>query len=118
MINIIKENPNSFANTSINITKEIEKFFFGRNLSSKEISDYHLFSENILFDPIKYKTSESPDVYVILAVSNQAHCIHKGLRSIQNQSLKNIEIIVSVDCTEDNSTEVIKKYIEEDERII
>ena len=57
-------------------------------------------------------------VSVILTVSNQAHCIHKGLRSIQNQSLKNIEIIVSVDCSEDNSTEVIKKYIEEDERIV
>jgi len=51
-------------------------------------------------------------------MSNQAHCIHKSLRSIQNQSLKNIEIIVTLDCSVDNSTEVIKKYMKEDERII
>jgi glycosyltransferase involved in cell wall biosynthesis len=48
---------------------------------------------------------------------NQAHCIHKALRSIQNQSLKNIEILVIVDCSNDNSTETIQKYMEEDERI-
>jgi glycosyltransferase involved in cell wall biosynthesis len=51
-------------------------------------------------------------------MSNQAHCIHKALRSVQNQSLKNIEIIISVDCSKDNSTEVIKEYMKEDERIV
>ena len=49
---------------------------------------------------------------------NQAHCIHKALRSIQNQSLKNIEIIISLDCSLDNSTETILSYMKEDERII
>ena len=49
---------------------------------------------------------------------NQAHCIHKALRSIQNQSLKNIEILVILDCSNDNSTETIQKYMEEDERIV
>ena len=50
-------------------------------------------------------------------MKNQAHCIHKALRSIQNQSLKNIEIIISVDCSRDNSTETISSYMKEDERI-
>ena len=60
--NTMKENPNSFANTSINLKEEIEKFVISRrNISSKEISDYRLLnSENILFDQIKYKKSESP----------------------------------------------------------
>ena len=49
---------------------------------------------------------------------NQAHCIYKGLRSVQNQSLKNIEIIIIDDCSEDNSTDVIKEYQKEDPRII
>ena len=49
---------------------------------------------------------------------NQAHHIHKGLRSVQNQSLKNIEIIIVDDCSLDNSTEVIKEYQKEEPRII
>jgi glycosyltransferase involved in cell wall biosynthesis len=49
---------------------------------------------------------------------NQAHCIHKALRSIQNQSLKNLEILVIIDCSNDNSTETIQKYLKEDERIV
>jgi len=49
---------------------------------------------------------------------NQAHCIHKALRNIQNQSLKNIEILVIIDCSNDNSTETIKKFMEEDKRIV
>jgi glycosyltransferase involved in cell wall biosynthesis len=49
---------------------------------------------------------------------NQAHIIHKAIRSVQNQSLKNIEILVIIDCSNDNSTETIQKYMEEDERIV
>ena len=99
----------------MNITEEIENFVNSRRkISAKEISDYRLLnSENLLFDNIKYRKSESPDVSIIITMSNQAHCIHKALRSVQNQSLKNIEIIISVDCSKDNSTEVIKKYMEE-----
>ena len=49
---------------------------------------------------------------------NQGHCIHKCLRSIQNQSLKNIEIIIIDDCSLDNSTKIIEEYQKEDDRII
>ena len=119
--NIInEESPQSPKNFSMNASEEIEKFVKSRRkITDKEISDYRLLnSENILYDKIKYRKSESPDVSIILTMSNQAHCIHKALRSVQNQSLKNIEIIISVDCSKDNSTEVIKKYMEEDERIV
>ena len=40
------------------------------------------------------------------------------MRSVQNQSLKNIEIIIIDDCSLDNTTEIITKYMKEDERII
>ena len=120
-INIINEEEGQIIkNTSLNKTEEIENFVKSRRkISAKEISDFRLMnSENILYDKTKYKKSDSPDVSIILTMSNQAHCIHKALRSVQNQSLKNIEIIISVDCSKDNSTEVIKKYMEEDERIV
>ena len=58
-----------------------------------------------------------PDVSVILLMYNQANIIHISLRSIQNQSLKNIEIIVIDDCSTDQSINIIKKYKKEDKRI-
>ena len=90
-----------------------------RKIDENEIQEFRLInSANILFDKAKYKKSDNPDISVVLTMFNQAHCIHKALRSIQNQSLKNIEILVIIDCSNDNSTETIKKYMEEDERII
>ena len=69
-------------------------------------------------EKIKFRKSVYPDISVIMIMYNQAHCIYKGLRSIQNQSIKNIEIIIIDDCSEDNSIEIIKEYQKEDPRII
>ena len=97
--------------------KEFEKKT--KNINNDEIIEFHrINSENILIDKKKYKRSIYPDISIILTMYNQAHCIHKSLRSIQNQSLKNIEIIVIDDCSLDNSTEIVKNYQREDERII
>ena len=103
-----------------NITEEIEQFVRSlKKVDENEILEFRKNnSDNILYDKTKYKRSENPDISVILTMSNQAHCIHKALRSIQNQSLKNIEIIISLDCSLDNSTETILSYMKEDERII
>jgi glycosyltransferase involved in cell wall biosynthesis len=89
-----------------------------KKIKANEIQSFHLINScNILIDKKKYAKSDNPDITVVLTMFNQAHCIHKALRSIQNQSLKNIEILVIVDCSNDNSTETIQKYMEEDERI-
>ena len=107
-------------NISSNSIIEIENFVkTRRKITLNEIVDYRkLNQENILCDKNKYKQNYFPDVSIILTMKNQAHCIHKALRSIQNQSLKNIEIIVSIDCSLDNSTEIMKEYMKGDERII
>ena len=42
-----------------------------------------------------------------MSVYNQADMLHKSLRSIQNQSLKNLEIIIVDDYSSDNSLELI-----------
>ena len=108
------------SNNANNKLKEIIEFENSlRKIEESEVRDFRLLnSENILFDKIKYKKSDNPDITVVLTMFNQAHCIHKALRSIQNQSLKNIEILVNIDCSNDNSTETIQKYMEEDERIV
>jgi len=112
-------------NTIININKtkkikQIKRFEKSlKKIEENEIQNFRFINSNkILIDKKKYSKSDNPDITVVLTMFNQAHCIHKALRSIQNQSLKNIEILVIVDCSNDNSTETIQKYMEEDERII
>ena len=94
----------------------IEKFF------KNQISEMKTFREinckNILLDKTHYLKSDNPYVSVIITIYNQANCLHCALRSVQNQSLKNIEIIIVDDCSLDNSTEIIEKFMKEDNRII
>ena len=54
---------------------------------------------------------ENPVVSVICLCFNHAEFIVECLKSIENQSYKNIEIIVVDDCSTDNSVEIIKNYI-------
>ena len=120
----LKKGNNALYKNEINITKIIDEKveIFVNSLPKFETNDILEFrkinSQNKLYDNTKYKKSENPDVSVVLTMNNQAHCIHKALRSIQNQSLKNIEIIVSIDCSQDNSTETIESYMKEDGRIV
>ena len=65
-----------------------------------------------------YKKKEIPDISIIITVYNQVNCFYRALRSIQNQSLQNLEIIIVDDCSTDNSLEIFQKYQEEDNRII
>jgi len=96
----------SFEN-NLSLSKKIFENFRGINKQNK------LIEENI-----KFKKVRNPDITVIMNIHNQAHCLYKCLRSIQNQSKKNIEIIVVDDCSTDNSTEIIKEYQKKDPRII
>ena len=109
-------------------------FLFDENKAFHEILSFEKninFSEDIFYefleineqnklieDNIKFEKFESPDISVVMLIYNQAHCLHRCLRSIQNQSLKNIEIIIVDDCSLDNSVELIKEYQKEDPRII
>ena len=75
-------------------------------------------SNNKLIEKNNFKKSSYPDVSIIITMYNQAHFIHKGIRSVQNQSLKNIEIIIVDDCSQDNGTDIIKEFQKKDKRII
>jgi len=89
-----------------------------RNISEKEIVEFRAINNfGYLFDRVKYKRNENPNVTIIITLRNQAHCIYKAIRSVQNQSLKNIEIIIVDDCSFDNSSSVVEKIMTEDERI-
>ena len=102
--------------------KQIRKFENKKNddTESEILNFYDINSKNILLEPnIKLNEFETniPYISVILLIYNQANILHTSLRSIQNQSLKNIEIIIVDDCSYDNSISIIKKYLKEDKRI-
>ena len=111
--NIIKKNYSS-------VLEEIIAFENNLNITTEIINEFRkINTENKLIEENpNFKRSDNPDVTVIMLILNQAYYLHKGLRSIQNQSLKNIEIIIVDDCSQDNSVDVIKNYQKEDERII
>jgi cellulose synthase/poly-beta-1,6-N-acetylglucosamine synthase-like glycosyltransferase len=90
-----------------------------RQITKSEMAEFRQINNlGILYDTTKYPRSENPDVSIITTLYNQAHCIHKAIRSVQNQSLKNVEMIIIDDCSRDNSTETVESYMKEDDRII
>ena len=120
LIYFLSKKEKSLKDYQAKVLPEIILFEKNLNLNKKTFNDFRkINSKNILIGGIhKYNRNFAPDVSIIMTMYNQAHCIHKGLRSIQNQSIKNIEIIIIDDCSEDNSTDVIKEYQKDDQRII
>ena len=76
------------------ISKKIADFENNlHNVTEEEIQEFRkINSEKILLDNSPIIKSIYPDISVIVTLHNQAHCIHKCIRSIQNQSIKNLEI--------------------------
>ena len=102
-----------------NLLFQINNFEKNNNIKYTDIKEFRrINSENILLDKKKYNKVNNPIISIIVTIYNQFHCIHKSIRSIQNQSIKNLEIIIVDDCSSDNSTEIIKRYQKEDNRII
>ena len=119
-IKLIKsENFENSKNKYSKLTEEIRNYEKTlRQISKEEIAEFRRDNSlGILYDKTKYKKSENPDITVVTTLYNQAHCIYKAIRSVQNQSLKNIEIIIVDDCSLDNSTETVEELMKEDERI-
>ena len=66
----------------------------------------------------KEKKKEYPKISIISAVYNKQNYIIRFLRSIQNQNIDKIEIILVDDFSEDKTVNIIEKCQKEDERII
>ena len=91
------------------------------NLNEKIIPIFNYYmnicQKGILLDNKKYNLTKSPKISVIISLYNGGKYLKYSLRSIQNQKLKDIEIIIVNDHSTDNSLEIIKKYMDEDPRI-
>ena len=70
-----------------------------------------------LIDKKRYPLLKFPKISVIIPLYKGSKYLHYSLRSVQNQKMKEIEIILIDDCSQDDSLNLIKKYMKEDERI-
>ena len=107
----------SFMSNKIEFLKENESLSF--NEIQLEIKNYKNNKFNISFNKKEdFYERINPKVSIIITIYNQKHYINTIYACIQNQSLKDIEIIFVDDCSIDNSTNQINLLMKEDKRII
>lgn len=72
--------------------------------------------EKLLYNE-KIKEYNNPLISIIIPSFNKKKDIMKSIRAIQNQSFKNIEIIIIDDCSKDNSDKIYENLLKNDPRI-
>ena len=78
---------------------------------------YKLCNEKEFINSSFIQYFNQPLISVIVPSFNKENIIRKSISSIQNQSLKNIEIIIVDDCPTDNSKYIYKYLLDIDPRI-
>ena len=78
---------------------------------------FKICENDTLLGKQRYKRNPNPKFSIIIPVYNRENCTRRALRSIQNQSYKNIEIIFVDDFSSDNSVKIIEQYQRKDKRI-
>jgi len=107
-----------------NLTNDEEIFYKGVNknyLKSKIIKKFNLYIKlcngNKLINKFNNSLIKNPKISVIMPIYNGGKYLNYSLRSIQNQNLIDIEIIIIDDYSCDNSITIIEKFMKEDQRI-
>ena len=72
---------------------------------------------NKLLDSDKITASDNPLISLIVPSFNKKDEIMKSIRSIQNQSFKNIEIIIIDDCSTDDTKIIYENLLKTDPRV-
>lgn len=117
---IIKKNKSKYKySPNNNYDKKAEANIVKLNLT-KIIDIYeNLYIYNLTEQNIKpYNFVKNPLISIIIPIYNSQNLIFQIVKSIQIQSLKNIEIIFIDDCSLDNTTKNIEKFQKKDKRII
>ena len=94
-----------------------ERTYLKKNLINYYNSFINNCTSGILLNHSNLILSENPKISVTIPIYNGEKYLYYSLRSIQNQKMKDIEIILIDDCSNDNSISIIEKYMKEDPRI-
>ena len=70
----------------------------------------------IKYHPLK-NIYNGPKISIYMPIYNKSKYLNKSIRSIQYQTLKEIEIIAINDCSTDNSLDILKEMVKNDSRI-
>jgi len=115
----ISENNDAKINDDyiISLNKTIEKD------TKEEIKDIQIFLEQVmngteLYKNKKYYFSNNPKISIVISVYNGEAYLKTILLSIQNQDLKDIEIVMIDDGSKDNSVNLIKELMKTEPRIV
>ena len=111
LINEMKIKFTSFKNEKIIISKKIRYLFFIPLL----IIVFLILLHKIAF--YKNNNNHIPKVSVFMAVYNKEKYIQNTIGSLQNQTLKDIEIVAVDDCSTDNSLKILQEMAKKDSRI-
>ena len=105
---------------NIKIKTEFDFLNICKEKNEIEIADlfFKICEKGLLFDKKIYKKEEKPKISIILTLYNRENYILRILRSIQNQPMKNIEIIFIDDGSTDSSVKRIKFHQQYDKRIL
>jgi glycosyltransferase involved in cell wall biosynthesis len=85
-------------------------------MDSKEY--FKMIKDGVLYEKNKiYSLTDNPKISIIMPVHNGEAFIKEAIISIQNQDLKDIEIIIIDDKSTDNSVNLIKEIMKNEPRI-
>ena len=87
------------------------------NINRNEMNDYFKLCNNGNLISKIPKFVDNPKITVVIPVYNAHKYLKKTIRSIQNQNMEEIEILIVDDFSTDNTIEVVKELQEEDCRI-
>ena len=76
-----------------------------------------LSRKGLLAENYNFEMSENPKISIVIPMYNEEKNALGVIRSIQNQSIKDLEIVIVNDNSNDNTLSVLKKLKEEDPRI-
>ena len=113
----ILNNTNITINDTLYISEEELKNDSLFNALERSINFVNKTLQGILLSNTTFKSSENPLITVVIPVYNCEKTITRAIRSIQNQNISDVEIILVNDLSKDNSSYVIDQLIKEDPRI-
>ena len=92
-------------------------FFENRSNQIELHTYYNICNEEKLISQEKINYTNKPLISVLVPSYNKGDIILKSIRSIQNQSFKNIEIIILDDGSTDNSSSIFQNLLKTDPRV-
>ena len=93
------------------------KTFLAPNIIKKFNQYIDICIKGKLLDNNTHTLSKDPKISVVMPLYKGGKYLHYSLRSIQNQKMKDIEIILIDDNSRDNTPLLIENYMKEDPRI-